>query len=316
MKEIIKKYLRYLRVERRYSDHTIRAYRSDLEQYLEWCAQLQECEPDSVDPEEADRLSIRLWLGSLDEEGIARSSVTRKAAAVRSFYRYAFKRGHLNKNPANLLILPKPNRRLPHTVRPEEIHRMMELADGSDPRSLQERAILELFYSTGIRVSELAGLNLEHLNLPHRQINVLGKGAKERIVPLGERALEALGRHLDQRPELFGPRTDADARKALFLAASGQRIYPRALQKLVRSYLDRTSEVIRKSPHVLRHSFASHMLDAGADIRVIKEFLGHANLSATQIYTHTSVDRLKRVYEQAHPRANLKPQSKHQSQES
>lgn len=308
MKTSIEKYLSYLDVERRYSGHTIIAYRNDLEQFLVWCADYLDCDSEAVEIDAIDRLMIRLWLGSLQEEGAARNSITRKAASIRSFYKYAFKRGYLQKNPANLLILPKQKRRLPKTVQPEEINRMMDLADGDEPRTIQDRAILELFYSTGIRVSELTELNLKNLNLAQKQVSVVGKGRKERIVPLGNESCKSLERHLAEREHLFGPRTDSDARQALFIAASGQRIYQRAIQKMVHSYLEKTSEVTQKSPHVLRHSFATHMLDAGADIRVIKEFLGHANLSATQIYTHTSVDRLKKVYELAHPRANLTKQ--------
>lgn len=303
MKELIEQYLNYLRVERRYSPHTCTAYRNDLSQFLSYCATLQECEEENVNPDSIDRLAIRLWLGELSENGAARSSVTRKAASVRSFFRYAFKRGILQKNPANLLIIPKKQRRLPTTVQPEEIGRMMELASGKEPVVRQDRAILELFYSTGIRVSELAGLNLSDLNKSLRQIRVSGKGRRERIVPLGSKALEALESHIKGREELYGERTNSDAKHALFLAPRGHRIYPRVIQKMVRRYLEKTSEVTHKSPHVLRHSFATHMLDAGADIRMIKEFLGHANLSSTQIYTHTSVERLKNVYEQAHPRA-------------
>ena len=150
----------------------------------------------------------------------------------------------------------------------------------------------------------MVGLNTDDVNIELNQIKVLGKGSKQRIVPVGKRALAALKRHLKNRAALFGSRTDSDAKKALFLASGGQRIYGRAVQRLVKDYLMKASEVTQKSPHVLRHSFATHLLDKGADIRVIKELLGHANLAATQVYTHTSVERLKNVYELAHPRAN------------
>ena len=152
-------------------------------------------------------------------------------------------------------------------------------------------------------MSELVNLNEEDVNFRLNQIKVLGKGAKQRIVPFGRQAGNALEKHLETKPQLYGERTDADARKAVFIAASGQRLYPRAVQRIVKDYLQRASEVTQKSPHVLRHSFATHLLDQGADIRVIKELLGHANLAATQVYTHTSVERLKNVYETAHPRA-------------
>lgn len=303
MKEEIDKYLQYLKIEKNSSPHTLTAYQTDLNQFLNHLAAILEYRPEEVQPDAVDRLHIRLWLGELAETGIARNSIARKTASIRSFFKFAFKRGYIEKNPAHLLITPKKEKRLPKTTHSEEIHRLMELADGDDPKTIQDRAILELFYSTGIRLSELTSLNLDDVNTKLKQIRVLGKGNKQRIVPLGNQALFALIRHLENRTELFGKRTDSDARMALFLAVSGHRIYPRVIQKMVKHYFDLTSEITQKSPHVLRHSFATHMLDAGADIRMVKEFLGHANLSATQIYTHISVERLKNVYEQAHPRA-------------
>lgn len=304
MKSAIDKYLKYLRIERNASPHTITSYENDLNQFLEFLSQhfgLKDSEPDINSIE---RLTIRLWLGELTEQDYAKSSIARKVAALRSFFKYAFRRGLIERNPAHLLIVPKKNKSLPVTATPEDLDRMMEQAQGDNPRSAQDRAILELFYSTGIRLSEMVGLDTDDVNIELKQIKVLGKGSKQRIVPVGKRALEALMKHLRSRTSLFGARTDADARKALFLAFGGQRIYDRAVQRLVKDYLMRTSEVTQKSPHVLRHSFATHLLDKGADIRVIKELLGHANLAATQVYTHTSVERLKNVYELAHPRAN------------
>jgi len=303
MNEAIKKYLRYLEIERNASPHTITSYENDLRQFLEYCAESFELEEEEISLEGIDRLTIRLWLGELSEEGLAKNSIARKVAALRSFFKYCFKRGMTTRNPAQLLIVPKRDRQLPKTANPEDLNRMMELAEADTARGAQDRAILELFYSTGIRLSELVELNIEELNFDLSQIKVTGKGSKQRIVPLGKRSVEALKRHLQSRPELYGERTDKDARKAVFLAAGGQRIYPRAVQRTVRDYLSRASEVTQKSPHVLRHSFATHLLDRGADIRVIKELLGHANLAATQVYTHTSVERLKNVYELAHPRA-------------
>jgi len=303
MRNLIEKFLKYLKVERNSSPHTLTAYRTDLEQFLMHCATQQNCGEEVVQIEQIDRLMIRLWLGELSESGIARSSIARKVAAIRSFFKYAFKRRLIEKNPAHLLIVPKKEKKLPKTAHPEEIRRMLELAGDNDPKSVQDRAILELFYSTGIRLSELVNLNTSDLNFNLKQITVSGKGNKERIVPIGNEALRSLKKHLNSRSELFGKRTDNDARKALFIASGGHRIYPRIIQKMVKRYFDLTSEITQKSPHVLRHSFATHMLDAGADIRLIKEFLGHSDLSATQIYTHTSVERLKNVYEQAHPRA-------------
>lgn len=304
MKSAIDKYFRYLKVERNASAHTITSYKNDLSQFLAFCAEHFGTDPEQIHLDQIERLSIRLWLGELSEAGLAKSTIARKVAAIRSFFKYAFKRGMTERNPAHLLIVPKKDKPLPKTATPEDLNRMMELAQGDNPRSAQDRAILELFYSTGIRLSELVGLDTDDVNIELKQIKVLGKGSKQRIVPLGSQSLNALFNHLRSRKELFGTRTDADARKALFLASGGQRIYPRAVQRMVKDYLMRASEVTQKSPHVLRHSFATHLLDKGADIRVIKELLGHANLAATQVYTHTSVERLKNIYKQAHPRAN------------
>lgn len=303
MKEAITKYLRYLKIERNASPHTIGAYATDLEQFQQFCAEQFDAAPGEVPFHQVDRLLIRLWLGRLTDEGLKKSSIARKVATLRSFFKYAFKRGMLQKNPAHLLVVPKKDRPLPKTTTPEDIRRMMELVDIESPRGTQTRAILELFYSTGIRLSELVQLNTAHLDLSLCQVKVTGKGAKERIVPVGSEAMKALRRHLKTRSALFGARTGPDARKALFIAAHGQRLYARAVQRLVKDHLQRASEVTQKSPHTLRHSFATHLLDSGADIRVIKELLGHSSLSSTQVYTHTSVERLKNIYSTAHPRA-------------
>lgn len=303
MKKAITKYLRYLEIERNASKHTITSYENDLTQFLAFCSAHFDEDENQLHPDLIERITIRLWLGELSERGLAKSSIARKVAAIRSFFKYCFKRGMVEQNPAHLLIVPKKDQPLPKTASKEDVRRMMELAEGKSPETAQNRAILELLYGTGIRLSELVNLNLEDINFMLDQLKVLGKGAKQRIVPFGKHAKQALQQHLDTKSALYGSRTDADARKAVFLAAKGQRIYPRAVQRIVKDYLQRASEVTQKSPHVLRHSFATHLLDQGADIRVIKELLGHENLAATQVYTHTSVERLKNVYEQAHPRA-------------
>lgn len=303
MKKAIQKYLRYLKIERNASPHTIISYENDLTQFLTFCSAHFNRNEEKVELTEIERIIIRLWLGELSERGLAKSTIARKVAAVRSFFKYCFKRGMVEQNPAHLLIVPKKDKPLPKTASKEDLNRMMELAEGNSPESAQNRAILELLYSTGIRLSELTRLDEEDVNFKLNQIKVSGKGAKQRIVPFGNSAKKALEQHLETKPKLYGSRTDADAKKAVFLAANGQRIYGRAVQRIVKDFLQRASEVTQKSPHVLRHSFATHLLDQGADIRVIKELLGHADLSATQVYTHTSVERLKNVYELAHPRA-------------
>jgi tyrosine recombinase XerC len=303
MKVIIDKYLKYLAVEKNSSPHTITSYENDLTSFLQFCADQDQIETDNVSINTITRLTIRLWLGDLSERGLAKSSIARKVAALRSFFKYCFKRGHVEKNPAHLLVVPKKDRTLPKTVNSSDIERMMDSINTDTPSGRQDKALLELFYGTGIRLSELINLNIAQVDFRNNQINVTGKGNKQRIIPLGKKAIFALKEHLETKEKLFGTQTDIEATKGLFHAAHGQRMYARNAQRIVEKYLTKTSEVTQKSPHVLRHSFATHMLNNGADIRIIKEFLGHANLAATQIYTHTSVERLKNVYENAHPRA-------------
>jgi len=304
MKTLIKKYLRYLKIERNASEHTINAYKNDLMGFSQFCNDAFDTPAEEeFDISSVDRLLIRLWLGELSEQGMAKATIARKVASTRSFFKYCFKRGFIDKNPAHLLVVPKKDQQLPKTAHKHDIRRMLNSIEGESPAMMQEKAILELFYSTGIRLSELISLNIPDIDLNQKQIKVRGKGNKERIVPLGNQAAKALEKFLTVHAKLFGKKTDDDAKKAVFLAAGGQRIYPMAVQRMVAKHLNRASEVTQKSPHVLRHSFATHMLNEGADIRVIKEFLGHANLAATQVYTHTSVERLKNIYEQAHPRA-------------
>ena len=303
MKELILKYLQYLKVERNASSHTITSYQNDLEQLVDFVVSDLQIDINELEVNQIDRLLIRLWLGQLTDEGKKRNTIARKVASVRSFFKYLFKRGYIENNPAHLLVIPKKEQRLPKTVRIEEIDKMMELADVSDPFQAQEQAILELLYSTGIRVSELTGLNLSDINFKQQQITVFGKGNKQRMIPLGKKASDALLNHLQNRENMFTSKSDLDAKKAFFITIGGKRMYPRKVQRLVKDYFMRISEGSQKSPHTLRHSFATHMLDAGADIRMIKEFLGHSSLASTQVYTHTSVERLKNVYSQAHPRA-------------
>ena len=303
MEKMIEKYLRYLKIERNASVHTITSYKNDLTSFNFFCKTQFEITPSNVDINLITRLTLRLWLGNLSEEGLAKSSIARKVAALKSFFKYCFKRGYIEKNPAHLLVIPKKEKTLPKTVTLDDIVRLLESIDISSPQGLQDRAILEILYSTGIRVSELVSLNIFDVDLRSSQISVIGKGNKQRMIPIGSTAHRIMKEFLRERSKLYGKRTDADAHRALFLAASGQRIYDRSIRHTVERYLKIHSEVTQKSPHVLRHSFATHMLDNGADIRIIKEFLGHSNLAATQIYTHTSVERLKNVYEQAHPRA-------------
>ncbi|MGM0738285.1 MAG: tyrosine recombinase XerC [Bacteroidota bacterium] len=297
------RFTRYLEIERNASPKTVEAYRRDISQFLTFCSREWDLEGQQLDYDRIDRLMIRLWLGSLIKNKAAKSTISRKTASVRSFLKFAFKRGIIQQNPAHLLMTPKKQHRLPKTVRPEELSLMMETIEADQPAGKRDLALMELLYSTGIRLSELTGLNIRDMDLARKRIRVLGKGSRERIVPFGDLAHGALTEYLNERTMLTGKKTGSDDQRALFLTDSGKRIYPRFVQRKVAHYLARVSEISQKSPHILRHSFATHLLDRGAGIRVIKELLGHADLAATQIYTGTSVEHLRNIYRTAHPRS-------------
>ncbi len=300
MRQLKDKFLGYLKIERNASPHTIRSYGrdlSDLEIFLE------DYDPECLENiSKISRFTLRAWLGDLSDRGLSKSSLARKSASARSFFKYAFRRGHTEQNPAALLANPKKEKHLPKSLAVHEIDQLFEDFSPETPAGFQEKAIIELFYATGIRLAELISLNIDSLDFGMNQIRVTGKGSKERIVPVGSKAVEAVKQWQQYRGGFIKPTTPAEDREALFFSASGKRIYPVAVQRIVKKHIALASEISRQSPHVLRHSFATHLMNRGADIRVIKDLLGHANLTATQIYTHASVDRLKSVYETAHPR--------------
>lgn len=303
--------MRYLKIEKNASLHTITAYKKDLEQLTDF---LQNNHPDISDIKELNRNHLRSWLVSLNKDAIKRSTLQRKIATIRSFFKYAFKRGIVTKNIAQHLVSPKSEKRLPKVIGAEEIMRTLnsnDFIDNADENmsakqkayELQAFAIMEMFYASGIRLSELIGLNLSDVDFKQRQIRVTGKGAKERIVPFGNAASDSLEQFLSYREYLLSNKSSGSDVTALFLTKNGKRMYPRAVQKMVEKKLSEYTEASQKSPHALRHSFATHLLDAGADIRIIKELLGHSSLAATQIYTSTSSQKLKEIYQKAHPRA-------------
>lgn len=303
MNELVGKFLKYLKIERNASGYTLRSYETDLKQFLSFCSDEFDCPPDEINPESITRLHIRLWLGQLMEEEFSKTSISRKATSVRSLFKYCYRRGFINENPAQMLMVPKKDRKLPKYASVEELDVMMDQVDTETPWGIQELAILELIYGCGLRLSETVNVDLSDIDLKQQRISITGKGNKQRILPLGKKALDALQNHLNSRVELFGEQTDADARKAAFLARNGRRIYPKAIERIVKKYLNLCSEITQKSPHVLRHSFATHLLNNGAELRVIQELLGHESLAATQVYTHTGIDHLKATYDKAHPRA-------------
>lgn len=294
-------YLLHLEKEKDASAHTVKAYRRDLEAFVEFCDRHY---GGTWSWETVDRLGLRGFLGELQRRGLAKRTAARSLSAVRSFYRYLQVHHDVPNAVARAAKVPRIDKRLPTYLDREQTERLFSWAEsraaGDEYKPTRDLAILELFYSTGIRLSELSGMNLDDLDLLSDQAKVRGKGRKERIVPVGSRAVLALRRYLNVR-EAVRPRTTAD-RRAVFLSTRGRRLAPREVQRVVHRMFDAVGgDDLRV--HSLRHTFATHMLDAGADLRAVQELLGHASLSTTQIYTHTSVERLKKVYQQAHPRA-------------
>ncbi len=300
MKRFIQEYLDHCAAVRNYSAHTIAAYNNDLKQFHEFLA--RHFARERVDAGDIDRLTIRLFLGELIERGIGRKSAARKLSSVRSFMDFLVRKGTIEANPAAGVLSPKLPRRLPAFLDEPAAQKLMELPGESTPAGFRDRAILELLYGTGIRLEELIRLDTRSIDMRNDTVKVRGKGSKERIVPLGSRAKESLRGYLRCRHELLA---DGGSPKepALFLTPSGRRMYPRGVYRIVHRYIGLVSEIGKKSPHLLRHTFATHLLNRGADLRSVKELLGHESLSTTQLYTHVTVDRLKRIYNQAHPKA-------------
>ncbi len=297
----LKKYLDYLEQERNYSSHTVSAYEADLRQFSVFLSRYYDRKKFAVSM--VDRGVLRQFLGHLLDKGYTIKSAARKLSSIRSFLRYLVKQGAIVHNPALSVPGPKLPKKLPVFLDESSINRILELPDTSTLNGLRDAAMLELLYSTGIRVGELVGLNVQSVDWANSTVKVYGKGAKERIVPFGKHARRVLKRYLGRRQECISSETDPRDRCALFFSTRGKRIYPEAVYLTAVKYIGKISELEKKSPHVLRHTFATHLLNRGADLRAVKELLGHESLSTTQIYTHVSMDRLKRIYEQAHPKA-------------
>jgi len=297
----IEKYREHLQIERNYSIHTVHAYEADLIQFAEFLNDGSDRR--EVQVERIDHRTIRSYLGYLLEQGLSKKSIARKLAAIRSFFSFLVRLDLLKLNPARSVTTPKLEKRLPSFLDEKSVVKLMDFPDRTTATGLRDRAILEILYSTGMRLAELVHLDVGDIDFRGETVKIHGKGGKQRIVPLGRKAQEALQAYLRERGKLFTAKTTVDDRKAVFLTIHGRRIYPKAVHLLVSDAISRVSEVEQKSPHVLRHTFATHLLDRGADLRAVKELLGHESLSTTQIYTHVTVERLKKVYEQAHPKA-------------
>ena len=309
MREHLQPFLDHLRLNRNLSQHTVRAYRSDLSQFVDFAAGRLEREP-CVD--DFDHALLRAYLAGTYERRQASSSAARKLAAVRTFARYLVREGLLEGDPGTLVSAPRVERRMPAHLAVDEVGALIAAPDPGTPLGLRDRAILELFYASGLRLSELVGLDIEQVNLPGRMVRVLGKGGKERIVPFNTAAATAIRRYLPARSELLsrGPGGGAwrpgEARGTgdpLFVNHRGGRLSGRSVARMVQRCVTRVGAERGISPHALRHSFATHLLERGADLRAIQELLGHARITTTQRYTHVNAAQLTELYRKTHPRA-------------
>ncbi len=300
MQEVFNKYVNYLEAERNVSPYTVRNYTTDL---LGFFSFLRDKKVSSLN--EVDKQVLRDYLSYLMEQGFVKASIARKLSAIRSFYRYLLREGMVPTSPVATTSSPKLDKRLPSFLSIEEVNRLLEAPDLSTPQGQRDRALLELLYASGLRVSELANLNIEQVNLDTDEIRVWGKGSKERVVLMGKPADEALRTYFSQgRPKLFGAKIRMT--NALFINRYGERLTERRVQRLLEKYAKIADIDRRVYPHMLRHTFATHLLDGGADLRVVQELMGHANLSSTQIYTHVTKSQARKVYLAAHPMAQEK----------
>jgi integrase/recombinase XerC len=335
MHEHLKRFLQFLRLNRNVSPHTVRAYESDLSQFIAHAAAGAGIKRSELAPAQLDRAAIRRFLGELHTQGQTRASAARKLAAVRTFLRYLRREGIIEDDPGALVATPKRDIRMPAHLSEQEIVALIAAAPDTTPLGRRDRAILELFYASGLRLSELVGLDLDDVNLSGRMSRVRGKGGKERLVPFNTSAAKAIRAYLNDREMLVrgragqrqdrqegqdgrerqdrdrtgrrsspsSPSSRARQRNPLFVNYRGGRLTVRSVDRLVRRYVAATSARMGISPHALRHSFATHLLQRGADLRAIQELLGHAQLSTTQRYTHVNAAQLVDVYRKAHPRA-------------
>jgi integrase/recombinase XerC len=319
MKELLRDFLEYLRLNRNTSAHTVAAYDSDVSQFLAFAANLLGKKISTLGPSDLQLTVVRAFMAELHRQGQSRATVARKLSALRTFGRYLRREGGIETDPASLAVSPKRDIKVPAHLSEGEMSRLLEMPDTSSALGRRDRAVLELFYASGLRLSEVVGLDVEDVNLSARMVRVMGKGAKERIVPFNGAAGGAIKAWLRDRmvlraqpsndkTRIANPKSQVrsrriDAREPLFVNFRGSRLTGRSVQRLVARYVAACSTRFGISPHALRHSFATHLLQRGADLRAIQELLGHVQLSTTQRYTHVNAAQLLEVYRKAHPRA-------------
>lgn len=290
------RFTEHLKIVKRASPHTIRNYRSDVKQFLEFA--------NDAEANTFDYLLIRRFLAHLQRKGTARTSIARKIAAIRAFFRFLKKRGIIEKDPTGGVVGPKQEKRLPKFLRHDQMETFLSAPNPEDPIGLRDRAIIETLYSTGLRVSELVALNIEDV-IDSDEIRVFGKGSKERIVLIGRSARESIAEYIEHGRQTLISKAKKTT-NALFLNNRGGRITARSVGRIVDRYTTAVADGLKISPHTLRHTFATHMLAGGADLRAVQELLGHSSAATTQIYTHVTKERLKQVYDKAHPRAKAR----------
>ncbi len=295
----IRNFIQYIRLEKRYSGDTVTSYSNDLLQFETFLKEYTKV--NRIYWHLISVSHIRFFLIHLQDKKHSLRTISRKLSSVKSFFKYLVREEIIDDNPALLIKTPKLEKKLPEYVNEKDIERLMELPDKSSFEGLRDQVILELFYGTGMRLKELLNLKITDMDLNSDLLRIVGKGNKERIVPLGQIAKDAIIQYLHVRRHYA-----YDATPNLLILRNGKKMYPMAVQRIVKKYLSQASNVNKKSPHVLRHSYATHLLNNGASIRVVKDLLGHESLSTTQVYTHLSIDHLKKVYKQAHPGASNK----------
>ena len=305
----LRDFLQFLRLNRNVSPHTVAAYDSDLSQFIGFAAGERSLSAKALRPDELDLGAVRGFMAQLHKDGLSRSSVARKLSALRTFTRYLRREGLIEDDPAALAVAPKREHKIPAHLSVDEMAQLLETPDIGQPLGRRDRAILELFYASGLRLSELVGLDVDDVNLSARMVRVMGKGGKERVVPFNATTATVLKTWLrdralilDERPKAQSPKPRAQG-DPLFINARGGRLTGRSVARFVARYVSTCSTRFGISPHALRHSFATHLLERGADLRAIQELLGHSQLSTTQRYTHVNVAQLLDVYRKAHPRA-------------
>lgn len=288
----VNSYIEYLKFQKRSSGHTVKSYESDLHQFFAYTLNFYE----TNDPALISTAMIRGWIAGLVDEGMEPRSVVRKVSTLRSFYKYLLRLGKVTTNPLTRVVVPKVKKRLPVFIDETRMDNLfMEMEDTHEYSEVLKQAIMELFYATGMRLSELVELKLNDYD--HRQVKVLGKRSKERILPLTQSAVEAIERYLEQRSKL----KKVIDHTHLFLLENGKKVYQKFVYRLVNTYLGQVTTEKKKSPHVLRHTFATHILNNGAQLNAVKELLGHASLAATQVYTHNTISKLINIHQKAHP---------------